>query len=195
MQNPVNPVKSCTYPVWIFIINKYNDRAKNSSTEPSLRISPIIRGHRTQVGLTLSLARQGEHVWLKARQLPMKTGWWDAPFALRDLTEPISMTWEVALSAFMGAPWPSSSFIIYPHTWLPFPVGSSPIYYYTGTTSNYHSATTVHQLKPAPLSHHFHLVASTRQTATTCFTPQPTFLLSRNTLIQPIKMAPRTQQW
>ena len=47
-------------------------------------ISPIIRGHRTQ-RLTHLLARQYKHVWQIVRQLPMKNGWWDAPFTLLDL--------------------------------------------------------------------------------------------------------------
>ena len=33
------------------------------------------------------LSRQGKHVGLIARQLPMKTSWWDAPLALRDLAK------------------------------------------------------------------------------------------------------------
>ena len=37
-----------------------------------------MRGHRTQVGLILPVGRQDKHMWLIARQLPIKTGWWDA---------------------------------------------------------------------------------------------------------------------
>ena len=32
-----------------------------------------------------SLGGQGRHFWQMVRQLPMKTGWWDASLALRDL--------------------------------------------------------------------------------------------------------------
>ena len=31
------------------------------------------------------LGGQGRHVWQIVRQLPMKTGWWDAPLAIWDL--------------------------------------------------------------------------------------------------------------
>ena len=51
-------------------------------------ISPTKRGHRTQ-GLIRLLDRQGKHMWLIVMQLPMKTGWWDAPLALWDLAERI----------------------------------------------------------------------------------------------------------
>ena len=40
----------------------------------------------------LSLSRQGKHMWLIVRQPLMKAGWWDAPLALWDLTETISIT-------------------------------------------------------------------------------------------------------
>ena len=39
--------------------------------------------------LTHLLGRQGKHVWLIFRHLPMRPGWWDAPLALRDLAEAI----------------------------------------------------------------------------------------------------------
>ena len=52
-----------------------------------------------------------------------------------------------------------------------------------------HSVTTVHQLEPDALSHHFPLVASTRQTATTHFTTQPPLSHSRHTSLQPIKLS------
>ena len=51
---------------------------------------PRLRGHRTQMGLILPLGRQSKHLSLIARQLPMKTGWQDASFTLRNLAEAIS---------------------------------------------------------------------------------------------------------
>ena len=66
--------------------------------------SPIIRGYRTQ-GLSHLLGRQGKYVWLIVRQLPIKSGWWDAPLALRDSAEVIktagirekSKTWKIVV--------------------------------------------------------------------------------------------------
>ena len=74
-------------------------------------------------------------------------------------------------------------------------MGLSPTDSHTGTTNNYHSATPAHHLQPAPRTPHFHLVACTKQTPSTSFTPQPPFpFLSRHALIQPIKTSPSTQQ-
>ena len=42
-------------------------------------------------GLTHLIGRQGKHVWLIVRQLPMKAGWWDALIVLRDLARAICM--------------------------------------------------------------------------------------------------------
>ena len=67
------------------------------------------------------------------------------------------------------------------------PVSSSPTDLHTGTTKKYHPATTVHQQEPAPLSPHFHLVASTRQIRNTSFTPEYPLLFTRHTSTQPIK--------
>ena len=63
------------------------------ATEQPLCISSIIREHRTQE-LNLLLGRKGKHLWLTIRQLPMKTGWWDALLVLRDLAEAISVNIE-----------------------------------------------------------------------------------------------------
>ena len=53
-------------------------------------ISPTIMRYRTPgVTVTYVLGRQGKHVWLIARQLPMKAGWWDAPLTLWDLAKTI----------------------------------------------------------------------------------------------------------
>ena len=42
----------------------------------------------------LSLGTQGKHVWLIVRQPFMEAGWWDAPLALRDLAEAISILYD-----------------------------------------------------------------------------------------------------
>ena len=53
-------------------------------------ISSTIMGYRTPgLNVTCLLGRQGKHVWLTARQIPMIAGWWDAPLALRDFAETI----------------------------------------------------------------------------------------------------------
>ena len=54
-------------------------------------ISPTIMGYKTMDYVTYLQGRQGKDVWLTARQLLMKAGWWDAPFALQDLAETIFM--------------------------------------------------------------------------------------------------------
>ena len=64
--------------------------AKKISTEPSLRISPIISGHRTQ-GQTYVPGGQDKHVWLVVKQLLMTASWWDAPLVLLDLAVAISI--------------------------------------------------------------------------------------------------------
>ena len=48
----------------------------------------------------LPLGRQGKYVWLIVRHLLMKAGWWDAPLALQDLAEVISMTLIMGGSPF-----------------------------------------------------------------------------------------------
>ena len=63
------------------VLKPYSTSQENVSRTT---ISPIIRGHRTQ-RLTHLLGRQGRHLWLIVRQLPMKVGLWDTPLALRDL--------------------------------------------------------------------------------------------------------------
>ena len=62
------------------------------------------------------------------------------------------------------------------HTQIRFPVSPAPTDFHTGTTKNYHPTTTAEQQELAPPSPHFHLVASTRQMVSTCFTPESTLL-------------------
>ena len=67
---------------------------KKMLTEPSF--SSIIRGYRAQ-GLTHLLDRQGKHVWLTVRQLPMKASWYFLRFPVRDLAEAICIKRGIAL--------------------------------------------------------------------------------------------------
>ena len=57
----------------------------------SLRPSPSLRVTQENL-LTCLPDRQIKHVWLTARQLSIKVGWWDTPLTLRDLAEWICLT-------------------------------------------------------------------------------------------------------
>ena len=83
----------------------------------------------------------------------------------------------------MGAPWPSSSCPSCLHAQFCFLVTPGSSEFHTGTTKKYHPTTTVQQQEPTPPSPHFHLIASTSQIISTCFTPESPFLFFKAYII------------
>ena len=68
----------------------------HKKSQQNHHLAQSLGGYRMQ-GLTHLSGRQSKHVWLTVRQLSMEAGWWEAPLALRDLTEVICMIREIAL--------------------------------------------------------------------------------------------------
>ena len=56
------------------------------------------------LGLICLLGRQGKQVWLIVRQLPVKSGWVNAPLTLQDLAKAIFL--NIARDTFTGYPLP-----------------------------------------------------------------------------------------